>query len=286
MQKLIKKGNWVLDEYLQYVSRHPPPLKRKSLDLLEVYANERSQLTKSAIQRKGKGLRFTMALGDLGTPAGRYKLYDVLREYVIKHIWLAPECKAWCAWNRFNMMTGVKSMKTILQKQAEQKVHLLLCSVLMYHQTLAGDHFHVHLEQPQTSSMLKQPELGYLMQFTSGTNCDMCQFGLTHPTTNDAMRKRTHIRSTSAVLLQHLSTYKCSGDHAHVPLAGSHLTQFAENYPPQFADTVADYILTGNRYEKRVTNPEVYAVAEVPGEGLDVPLIWGCVHDELYGPRG
>ena len=76
--------------------------KSEQLDILEVYAFPNSMLNTVAQEHGLRARRFTYEDGDLSTSTGRRALFHIIKTQRPKHIWLAPECGPWCAWNRFN----------------------------------------------------------------------------------------------------------------------------------------------------------------------------------------
>ena len=60
------------------------------LDLLEIYAYPDSRLTEAINEMGGHAQRFTRQDGDLSTPAGQRRLYELLQRTQPKHIWMAP----------------------------------------------------------------------------------------------------------------------------------------------------------------------------------------------------
>ena len=71
----------------------------QQLDVLEVYAYEDSKITQVAQACGLKARRFTKEDGDLSTAEGRSNLLMTVMLSRPKHLWLAPECAPWCAWN-------------------------------------------------------------------------------------------------------------------------------------------------------------------------------------------
>ena len=74
----------------------------KPIDLLEVYAQPNSRLAEEVRKQRGRSERFTKEHGDLATFQGQLQLIRMIFRLRPKHIWVAPECFPWCAWNRFN----------------------------------------------------------------------------------------------------------------------------------------------------------------------------------------
>ena len=72
------------------------------LDLLEVYCEEDSTLTKMAEVAGFKVMRFTRQDDDLSAQGGRDKLSRIVTEMNPKHICTAPECKPWGSLSRWN----------------------------------------------------------------------------------------------------------------------------------------------------------------------------------------
>ena len=87
--------------------------KSSQLDILEVCAYPNSKLTDVARQCGLKAERFTIEDGDLTTTHGRSCLLATILLRRPKHAWLSPECRPWCAWNRFNAQRSLRSFEKI-----------------------------------------------------------------------------------------------------------------------------------------------------------------------------
>ena len=131
--------------------------KCKQLDLLEVYAYPKSQLTEVAQASGLHARRFTMEDGDLSTKAGQSELLSWIVLYRPKHVWLSPECGPWCAWSRFNSQRSLQSFQNVQDQRKAARVHLKFCQVLAKIQISEGRH--VHMENPWTSELWNQDDL-------------------------------------------------------------------------------------------------------------------------------
>jgi len=77
-------------------------------------------------------------------------------------------------------------------------------------------------------------------------------FGLKHPETAEAMQKKTRVQTSSRQMFLALDQRVCSHDHKHVQIAGSchwrgktiPLSQFAGNYPKQFAKAIIKGVIS------------------------------------------
>ena len=236
VHKLIRKGN----NHCQ------------QLDVLEVYAYEDSRLTQVAQACGLKARRFTKEDGDLSTAEGRSNLLMTVMLCKPKHLWLAPECAPWCAWNRFNAARSASGFQRVTHVQEESRVHLKLCNLLFKIQQSNG--CHTHLENPWTSDMWNQKELRELLQGSLTAQLDQCMFGLRHPETTDAMQKRTRIQTTSRTVFEGLDHRLCNHEHKHEQIAGTchwrgrsiRVSQFAGHYPSMFAKAIVKCILKDN----------------------------------------
>ena len=219
------------------------------IDLLEVFAYPHSRLTEAVNEMGGKAQRVTREDCDLSTVSGQRYLMDLVCRLRPKHILVAPECKAWGSWSRFNMSKSDATRQAILQARADQRSILVLCSQLCRLQVLAGRHF--HLEQPAGSAMLDQEPLRPLMKLTCPVLLDMCRFGLRIPGSHRLIRKRTILRTTSRGFLDRLHGTLCKGQHTHQQVAGSarvdgklmQISRFAASYSRGFSQAVARCIL-------------------------------------------
>ena len=221
-----------------------------SLDLMEIYCEPCSELSKQVERMGGKSLRFTFAHGDLSTPEGRQKLWEWIYIYEPRHVWVAPECRLWGNFSRFNMGRSSKMFDEIHQRRNTDRPHLVLCNQLYLHQISEGKHF--HLEQPRGSEMVLQPELDDVRTGTLPATFDMCRVGkLRLPRSSDFLRKRTQVYTTSRVMFERLHSHLCNGEHDHTPIKGQfkyhgewvNISAYAQAYTAQFARRVADVVL-------------------------------------------
>ena len=159
-------NNIIYKEYAEYLNRFPSNTPKQQLDLLEIYAYDGSQLTEKVRENGGKALRFGETQGDLSTWEGRQELFKILSKHTVRHIWMAPECRPWSPWSRFNMMRSFGLRSRVLADRAKQKVHLQLCSVIYLHQLTEGEHLHCHLEQPCPSEITSQSELLPIIEYS------------------------------------------------------------------------------------------------------------------------
>lgn len=74
-----------------------------------------------------------------------------------KEIWMSPESKHWGNYSRRNMGRSISTANKVLDGREKQRVHLKLCNEVFLHQMEVGGHF--HLEQPQGSEAIDQPEV-------------------------------------------------------------------------------------------------------------------------------
>ena len=103
-----------------------PVLER--LNVLEVYAAKDSRLTQSILSLGGKAQRFTSSDGGLKTIEGQRRLWDVIQETQPEHVWVSPDCRAWCSWNTLNAARGNAQASRLRQARAEDAIHLHLCA--------------------------------------------------------------------------------------------------------------------------------------------------------------
>ena len=247
-----QKSNWVLKEMEQYFQEHGSDLwasQVPGIDLLEVYCSSESQLTHQSLKQNLRAMRFGLREGDLRYFEGRCKLYDILIKYRPRSIWLSPKCKAWCKWNQFNAARSPISAEKVQRAREEDSVHLLLCDALFQLQVCRGSQFHTHLEQPIGSDMLFQEELHTLLEHSLRTRCDQCAAGqLKHPESGMLIQKGTQILTTSKIMAQYISSFRCPRNHQHAQIAGNFknkdgkgepLSSYTELYTASFGHKIA-----------------------------------------------
>ena len=114
----VEKGN---------SGRHQMFSHGQQVDLLEVYCEPNSQLAQQVNARGGRATRFSMTDGDLSTPHGVQKLWTWVLMYEPRHIWVAPECRLWGMFSRYNMGRGPFLFKKI---QGERKKGKMSSSIV------------------------------------------------------------------------------------------------------------------------------------------------------------
>ena len=237
-------------------SIHPKPVPySRPVDLLEVYCEKESQITQQINRCGGNAIRFTREDGDLSTDEGINKLWTWVEMYEPKHIWVAPECRLWGSFSRFNMGRSMDLQNSILNQRKRDLCHLTLCHNLYLHQVAHGRHF--HLEQPVGSEMTKQPQLHDVVTGTLPAFFDMCQAGgLKTPNSEAFLQKRTQVWTTSRELHKMLHGRNCPGNHLHHPIKGNvkgkdhkwvRLSAYAAAYTAVFARRVAQAVLYINQ---------------------------------------
>ena len=220
------------------------------LDLLEVMCSEQSELTKQVQGLGGKAQRFGRVQGDLSTTEGRKRLFTILVTRRPKHVWISPECGPWCQWSFFNMSRSLECWEKVMQQRTEKLWQIALSIVLFRHQRQHRNHF--DLEQPRGSALMKTPGMSEIREHTLWNEFDMCRVGnLKTPDSQEHLRKRMAVCSTSVDLHMALHGKLCQGEHHHRPIAGQtrvqgksmSLSQWTELYPQKFAKQVAKIML-------------------------------------------
>ena len=227
------------------------------LDLLEVYCEDDSNLTKVFSDLGMKAKRFTRKDGDLSTQEGQAKLWRMIEEEQPLNIWMAPECKYWGNFSRWNSGRNPATAAKIQAGRQREKGHLKLCTEVFWHQVSLGRHF--HLEQPQGSEAVEQKELGDIVDGTYRTVFDMCEAGqLKVPRGNNYLRKRTIVLTTSKEFHSLLDARYCRKGHEHRPILGQayingrwqNLSAFAAKYSKGFAKNVAFALSTSKHLKE------------------------------------
>ena len=192
---------------------------KKTMVVLEVYAGEFSPLTECLRELGIKAYRFSRKDGDLATPSGRRRLWELIDEIEPDHIFVAPECGPWSGWNHLNAQKSLALWDYVHSKQESEKVHIHLCAQLCKYQQKRHRHF--HLEQPLGSSMINTNEFEPIAECSKRVCFDMCAFGLKLPKTSKFIKKRSQLWTTSPEVQQFLMNKDCPKNHEHVQIAGS-----------------------------------------------------------------
>ena len=254
----------------------------KQIDLLEVYAQPNSRLAEEVQKKGGRVMRFTKEHGDLSTYEGQVALIRMIAAYKPKHVWVAPECHPWCAWNRFNAGRSLANYQKIQQSRELSKVHMELCSFVCKIQVDGRRHF--TLENPGASDLWHQAEIKPVIDVTMRVSLDQCRFGLVHPEDQRPLKKYTRLQTTSRAIVNDLDGRMCEKDHEHCPIAGNckvgrermALSRYAAFYPRILARAAAQSILR----ERRESEFPIY-----PADELSEPAAKRARTRETEGKR-
>ena len=271
--------------------------RKTHLDLLEIYCEEDSNLTSVFTSLGMKAKRFTRKDGDLSTQAGQEKLWRMIEEEQPLHIWVAPECKFWGNFSRWNSGRNPATAAKIQAGRRLEKGHLKLCTEIFWHQVSLGRHF--HLEQPRGSEALEQKELEDVVAGTYYTVFDMCEAGqLKVPPGNNYLRKRTVVLTTSKEFHILLDARYCRKGHEHRPILGQayingrwqNLSAFAAKYSKGFAKNVAYAIATSKQLgEYPVTLEELlvpcFGVRSAEQQEMAEQIVKRRKYSHKQGPR-
>ena len=225
----------------------------KRMKLFEIMCGPESELTKQCHNLGGQARRFGLFSGDLGTTAGRRKLFAYLCAEQPEHVWYSPECGPWCRWSAMNMSRSLESLQKVLDDRRQRLWQVALGVVLCEHQVSLEKHF--HLEQPEGSAMLKLPSVGPLLNVAHPCVFDLCKVGkLQEPVTGMPIRKRLQVCTTSMELKQTFDGQRCLGLHEHYQIAGTTqfqnqnmaVSKFTEHYPRKFARQVCQVLIKRN----------------------------------------
>ena len=218
-------------------------------DLFEVMCHDQSELTQQAERCGLRARRFDIQSSDLSTTEGRHILFQSLKNQKPENVWYSPECGPWCLWSNLNMGKSLVLEEKILQHRESNLWQIALGIVLHRHQRLHGKHF--HMEQPKGSLMWKIPGSQELTENLAPCCFDLCRVGdMKDPKTQEPIRKRLHVLTTSPALQACLHGKWCSKDHAHRQIAGNtivnghsmSLSKFTELYPKRFAKQIVKAI--------------------------------------------
>ena len=261
----MKKFHKELEEckFQSNIQRH-----LKQADLFEVMCDDSSELTRQAQLSGAKAMRFTVNSADLSTLEGRKHLFCQLVIHRPKHLWFSPECGPWCKWSNLNQGKSLALEELILGKRLQNLWQIALGIVLFRHQTRHSRHF--HMEQPDGSHLWLISGIQEITNNTKRCSFDLCRVGqLKDPKTQEMLRKRLTVFTTSESFYRNLHGRWCLGKHEHKPIAGSTqvngrtiaLSKFTEHYPRRFARQVVKSLLNEKGHSK----------------------VWGLVNDSVWG---
>eukprot|EP00435_Cladocopium_sp_Y103_P019649 s4451_g4.t1 len=107
------------------------------------------------------------------------------------------------------------------------------------------------MESPWTAELWSQGEIREFVRMSLACCLDQCMFGLKHPETQDALRKKTRVQTTSREMFQELDQRICDHSHEHSQIAGKckvhgsnmSLSKYAGFYPKAFAKAIVKGIM-------------------------------------------
>ena len=150
----------------------------------------RNPILQGYVIRKEEEQFVSLWMMDLTTEEGVKLLWTWIELYEPQNIWVAPECRLWGNWSRFNMGRSLKNHEQINSERQSDLHNLELCNQIYLYQVAHGRHF--HLEQPRGSEMIQQPQLQDTRMGTLPATFDMCQVGrLKLPLSEHFLQKRT-----------------------------------------------------------------------------------------------
>ena len=242
----------LIDQFTKELEQHSvsDPHKIHQHDLFEVFCGPNSQLTHQCVNLSGKAQRFNRDRCDLQSREGRSILFYELQRCKPENVWIAPECKPWCAFSNLNGSQSIEKWEELQQTRRRHFEQLALGIVLYRFQRSHGKH--LHWEQPRGSLMFKLPILRELFEGTAAAEFDMCQFGLIDPQSQSPLKKGMIVMTTSRTLFHHLHGRTCQGKHEHhqriegsTQIGNQRIlrSQFSENYPRKFARSVMIQLL-------------------------------------------
>ena len=246
IQKLVQEFE---QEFRSVQQQHTHRIHSPQVGLFEVMCHNQSELTHQAEQLGFKAIRFSLESGDLSTTHGRQRLFIKLCVHRPKNVWYSPVCRWWCQWSHLNSQKSLELYEKIMTSRWENLWQIALGIVL--HRIQVSQDRHFHLEQPMGSTMLKVPGTQSITEKSHRCCFDMCKVGnLRDPQSQDFIRKRMIVITSSPELYYGLHGKLCSSQHVHKQIAGSTLdpgktiplSQYTEMYPRKFARQVVKYL--------------------------------------------
>lgn len=241
-QTHAKKIDRMIHQFSQELAsiQNSVPVAKRSrrAELLEVMCAHNSELTKQLNNQGGYAVRHDSNQGDLSTIEGRKVLFTNMVMLRPKNIWYSPTCGPWSQW----------SHKIVAQRE-NQLWQAALGVVMFRHQRRCQSHF--HMEQPSGSTQRRLPRMSEIVQHSKWTVFDLCRVGnLRDPVTNEYLRKRLTVSTTSLNMHKMLNNRLCEGNHHHQQIAGStvyqnermNVSKYTELYPRKFARQISRII--------------------------------------------
>ncbi len=243
-QKIDRLVTQMMKE-MEIVENSIPEGRSRRMDLFEVMCHDQSELTHQAEACGMNARRFDKETADLSTKEGRFRLFRDVCVHKPKHLWFSPECGPWSKWSSLNISKSLTLEEKVLSDRESKLWQIALGIVLHRYQRQYGNHF--HMEQPAGSMMWHIPGSQELTENMHPCCFDLCRVGsLRDPETQEAIRKRLLVFTTSTALQVCLHGKWCLGNHQHRPIAGSTkvdgqtvpVSKFTEWYPKRFVKQI------------------------------------------------
>ena len=153
---------------------------------------------------------------DLTIPEMREAAFAYLQKVEPDLVVVAWPCGPWSVMQRINQRTP-QQVAALKKKRLESRKNFLSFTrrVALWQRRRGGA---IMGENPEGALSWHQPEIIDAFAGCSEQVLDQCQYGLIHPHTGEAIRKRTKVMGQEKVI-QYLNK-KCPGDHTHHPVEG------------------------------------------------------------------
>ena len=187
----------------------------------------------------------TLPNWDLSQESVQKEAMNYLKEIDPDAIVVAWPCSPWSPLQHLNMRTP-QQRRALRRKQIEARRTLLSFTrrVVLWQRRRGKA---VIGENPHPSKAWNTPEILDAFQGCSEAVADQCQFGLKHPITKCAMKKRTRFMGQEEVVAPLRKT--CNHDHEHWPIEGKFkaadgkwqaLSEWAGGYPVALCHAIVD----------------------------------------------
>ena len=260
LRELIRRFQKEFDDANQSLDRN-----KTQLDLLEIFAEPQSQLTRQCQALGLHARRLGRSEGDLETSEGRQLVWQHLIQQKPRHVWFSPTCSPWSAWSRFNESRSLSHAREMQLERIARLPQVALGIIVARQQHAEGRHF--HWEQPGGSAMFMLAPMQEPLAYLHRVKFDMCVAGdLRDPKNILPIRKRLQLLTSSPGMKQWLQDRFCRGQHeTHQMLEGQTMveghsisrTLYSQSYPRKFARQAAAII---KQVESIILTSEALAV--------------------------
>ena len=227
--------------------------------------------TSAALQQMGADVRsFGPQTGwNFMQRKDRVAFMNLLHNETPDEVFLSPTCAPWSSIQELNLCRPDTAAKIIADRELHHRT--ILKFVADVYETQRREGRHAHVEQPKQA----RSWLTYHYRRMKGYNADFdqCRYGLTIPNVPGVVKKPTTVRTTKWQMAVGLAAKcECTVPHAelmgNVPGTSQARTSYAENYPYQLANRIAELMMEPDVQVNNYAD-DIFPIDDLPPDDLN-----------------